>query len=111
MAAIKSMSEKEDSGAVYTEKSTTPSQDEGLPTLGSQERLLAERRLVRRLDMWLMPTIFIIFIMNYIDVSHAHFCSECDHLIVDVLVAQWCYDGTTKGHATGLAYQRYVPST
>lgn len=32
-------------------------------------RASAEKRLVRILDMRLMPTIIIIFIMNYIDVS------------------------------------------
>ena len=52
------------------EKNNTPSQDdEGLPAPGSKERLLAERRLVRKLDVRLVPTIFLIFIMNYIDVS------------------------------------------
>lgn len=40
-----------------------------LPEVGSPERILAERRLVRKLDMRLLPTIFLIFIMNYIDVS------------------------------------------
>ena len=59
------------------EKNNTPSQDdEGLPAPGSQERLLAERRLVRKLDMRLIPTIFIIFIMNYIDVSWFTFCFQ-----------------------------------
>lgn len=41
---------------------------EPLPALGSPERILAERRLVRKLDIRLLPTIFVIFIMNYIDV-------------------------------------------
>lgn len=40
-----------------------------LPESGSPERLLAEKKLVRKLDTRLLPTIFIIFIMNYIDVS------------------------------------------
>jgi hypothetical protein len=39
-----------------------------LPESGSPERLLAERKLVRKLDSRVLPTIFIIFIMNYIDV-------------------------------------------
>jgi hypothetical protein len=39
-----------------------------LPEPGSQERLLAERKLVRTLDTRVLPTIFIITIMNYIDV-------------------------------------------
>ncbi|PPQ83616.1 hypothetical protein CVT25_006301 [Psilocybe cyanescens] len=38
-----------------------------LPEAGSPERILAERRLVRKLDMRLLPTIFLIFIMNYVD--------------------------------------------
>jgi hypothetical protein len=41
---------------------------ERLPESGSQERTLAEKKLVRKLDMRLLPTIFLIFIMNYIDV-------------------------------------------
>lgn len=40
-----------------------------LPLAGSPERLLAERKLVRKLDMRVMPTIILIYIMNYIDVS------------------------------------------
>ncbi|KJA20090.1 hypothetical protein HYPSUDRAFT_838942 [Hypholoma sublateritium FD-334 SS-4] len=48
---------------------TQPVQDDNakLPDPGSRERTLAERRLVRKLDMRLLPTIFLIFIMNYID--------------------------------------------
>ena len=37
--------------------------------LSSDVRVAAERHLVRTLDMRLLPTIIIIFIMNYIDVS------------------------------------------
>jgi hypothetical protein len=61
------MSEKEEAGDIFTEKSNQGDQD--LPAPGSQGRLLAERRLVRKLDVRLIPTIFLIFIMNYIDVS------------------------------------------
>ncbi|KAF8813955.1 MFS general substrate transporter [Phlegmacium glaucopus] len=62
------MSDKEEAGDVFTQKSTIPPQnEEGLPVPGSQERLLAERMLVRKLDMRLIPTIFIIFIMNHTD--------------------------------------------
>jgi hypothetical protein len=42
---------------------------DALPEIGSLERLLAEKRLVRKLDTRLLPTIFLIFIMNYIDIS------------------------------------------
>jgi proteasome assembly chaperone (PAC2) family protein len=41
---------------------------DALPEIGSVERLAAERKLLRKLDMRLLPTIFLIFIMNYIDV-------------------------------------------
>jgi hypothetical protein len=40
-----------------------------LPEAGSPERLIAERKLVRKLDMRLLPTVAVIYIMNYIDVS------------------------------------------
>ena len=36
--------------------------------LATDVRPAAERRLVRMLDMRLLPTIIVIFIMNYIDV-------------------------------------------
>lgn len=39
-----------------------------LPALGSPERIKAERDLVRKLDKRILPTLFVIFIMNYIDV-------------------------------------------
>ena len=62
------MSEKEETSGIFTEKSNNQD-DEGLPAPCFQSRLLAERKLVRTLDMWLIPTIFLIFIMNFIDVS------------------------------------------
>ena len=45
--------------------------NESLPDgelLATDVRPAAERRLVRMLDMRLLPTIIVIFIMNYIDV-------------------------------------------
>jgi hypothetical protein len=45
-----------------------------LPEPGSQERLRAERQLVRKLDTRVLPVVFIITIMNYIDV-----CSLLPH--------------------------------
>ncbi|KAG6887742.1 hypothetical protein C0995_013216 [Termitomyces sp. Mi166 len=39
----------------------------GLPEPGTPERLEAERKLVRKLDWRLLPTIAVIYIMNYID--------------------------------------------
>ncbi|KAJ3930965.1 MAG: major facilitator superfamily domain-containing protein [Lentinula lateritia] len=44
-----------------------PFEEDSLPPEGSDERILAERRLVRKLDMRVLPTIVLIFIMNYID--------------------------------------------
>ncbi|KAF7332789.1 Tartrate transporter [Mycena kentingensis (nom. inval.)] len=38
-----------------------------LPDVGTPERVALERKLVRKLDMRLLPTIILIFIMNYID--------------------------------------------
>ncbi|KAE9407362.1 MFS general substrate transporter [Gymnopus androsaceus JB14] len=46
---------------------TTLPEEDPLPLEGTPERLLAERKLVRKLDMRVMPTIILIFIMNYID--------------------------------------------
>ncbi|KAJ7643658.1 major facilitator superfamily domain-containing protein [Roridomyces roridus] len=37
------------------------------PEIGTPERVLAERKLVRKLDCRLMPAAFLIFIMNYVD--------------------------------------------
>ncbi len=47
-----------------------PTQDDDLkfPEPGSRERALAEKRLVRKLDIRLLPTIILIYVMNYIDV-------------------------------------------
>lgn len=44
-------------------------QDDDGELLAEDVRPAAERRLVRMLDMRLLPTIVLIFIMNYIDVS------------------------------------------
>ncbi|KAG5731888.1 hypothetical protein E4T56_gene7625, partial [Termitomyces sp. T112] len=38
-----------------------------LPKPGTPERLEAERKLVRKLDSRLLPTVVVIYIMNYID--------------------------------------------
>ena len=42
--------------------------------LAPSRRAHAERNLVRTLDMRLLPTIILIFIMNYIDVSRCFLC-------------------------------------
>ncbi|KAF4590266.1 hypothetical protein EYR40_009343 [Pleurotus pulmonarius] len=60
--------EKSSAEIQQLESSSSSSADgDALPESGSPERLLAEKRLVRKLDTRLLPTIFIIFIMNYID--------------------------------------------
>ncbi|KAJ3574131.1 hypothetical protein NP233_g1967 [Leucocoprinus birnbaumii] len=41
--------------------------DDGLPAPGTKEREIAEKKLLRKLDTRLLPTIFVIYIMNYID--------------------------------------------
>ncbi|KAJ7261884.1 major facilitator superfamily domain-containing protein [Mycena rebaudengoi] len=66
------MSKDYDEKATATIEHTERSQDsplasDALPEVGSPERLLAEKRLVRKLDIRLLPTIFVIYIMNYID--------------------------------------------
>jgi len=43
------------------------SPDNPLPEIGSPERIRMEKKLVRKLDSRLLPTIFLIYIMNYID--------------------------------------------
>ena len=67
-----SSEEKHDISAEHVEHSEPPSnlskpRDDELLT--ADVRVSAERRLVRYLDMRLLPTIILIFIMNYIDVS------------------------------------------
>jgi len=64
------MAEKESkSASVLEDAETIPSPSfPKLPESGTHERMLAERELLRKLDMRLLPTIFVIFIMNYIDV-------------------------------------------
>jgi len=66
---MKEMTDKEASETSTRETTLTY---EKLPEPGSRERLLAERKLVRKLDMRLLPTIFLIYIMNYIDVRILH---------------------------------------
>ena len=40
--------------------------------LREENRKAAERHVVRKLDMRLMPTVVILYLMNYIDVSLVH---------------------------------------
>jgi len=48
--------------------SNVADREEGLPAPGTRERAIAEKKLLRKLDTRLLPTIFIIYIMNYTDV-------------------------------------------
>ncbi|KAJ6508630.1 major facilitator superfamily domain-containing protein [Mycena sanguinolenta] len=60
--------EKADVSVEHEENAkTSTTKFDALPEIGSAERLSAERKLVRKLDTRLLPTIFLIFIMNYID--------------------------------------------
>ncbi|CDO77032.1 hypothetical protein BN946_scf184403.g7 [Trametes cinnabarina] len=63
-----SLREKEEVSVQHVERrlSSTESLDDG-ELLASDVRAAAERRLVRTLDWRLLPTIVLIFIMNYID--------------------------------------------
>jgi hypothetical protein len=47
------------------------SNDDGV-LLENDKRASAERRLVKKLDYRLLPTIVLIYIMNYIDVRQPH---------------------------------------
>ncbi|TFK71262.1 MFS general substrate transporter [Pluteus cervinus] len=73
-----SKSKKEGQGAAarlgseddFVRVESLPRQDgdyDPLPPSGTLERIEAEKRLVRKLDMRVLPTIVLIFIMNYID--------------------------------------------
>jgi len=50
-----------------------------LPAFGTQEGVLAERRLLRKLDFRLMPAIVAIFILNNIDAHIVLLCSFSAH--------------------------------
>lgn len=62
-----------DKGDVVMEEhakiSTASTEGDPIPAEGTPERFHAERKLVRKLDTRVMPTIILIYIMNYIDVS------------------------------------------
>jgi hypothetical protein len=66
--------EKESPAHVYVEPhkeagshDSTTSNDDGI-LLEDDKRASAERRLVKKLDRRLLPTVVVIYIMNYIDV-------------------------------------------
>jgi hypothetical protein len=66
-AHLSPVAENEKDSSTEENQQSSPVQ---IPEHGSQERLLAERKLVRILDTRLLPTLFIIYIMNYIDVCY-----------------------------------------
>ncbi|KAF9073975.1 major facilitator superfamily domain-containing protein [Rhodocollybia butyracea] len=68
-----------DKGEIVMEESpkiaTGSGEKDPIPAEGTPERIQAERNLVRKLDMRLMPTIVLLYIVNYIDrlaVTTAH---------------------------------------
>ena len=65
--------EKESPAHVYSEnyKETVESNADGV-LLETDKRASAERRLVKKLDRRLLPTIVVIYIMNFIDVRQPH---------------------------------------
>ncbi|KAF8215054.1 MFS transporter [Mycena galopus ATCC 62051] len=60
-------SESEKGDVVEIENTASGAQLDSLPDIGTPERILAEKKLVRKLDFRLLPAIFLIYIMNYID--------------------------------------------
>ena len=55
----------------HKETGSHDSNDDGV-LLEDDTRASAERRLVKKLDHRLLPTIVVIYIMNYIDVRQSH---------------------------------------
>ncbi|KAG5634251.1 hypothetical protein H0H81_002694 [Sphagnurus paluster] len=60
---------EKENARTFVDESKSPSKlsNLDLPACGTEERQEAERRLVRKLDSRVLPTIVVIFIMNYID--------------------------------------------
>lgn len=65
------MSLDEKKSEPFTENVVTKQQeqDDDFILLTTENRKAAERDFLRRLDMRLMPTVVVIYVMNYIDVS------------------------------------------
>ena len=67
--------EKESPAQVYIENhketGSHDSNDDGI-LLEANNRASAERRLVKKLDHRLLPTVVVIYIMNYIDVRQPY---------------------------------------
>ena len=48
-------------------KLTSTLHENDLETLGSEERRLQEKRLVRKLDLTLLPVVWVLYMINYLD--------------------------------------------
>lgn len=79
---------------------------EELPPLGTKERTIAEKRLVKKLDMRLLPTIFLIYIMNYIDVCALPVSTPISGPCLTTL-AERNYHRKVEGDARRLRNKRY----
>ncbi len=80
-SSVEKTERKDDGSIVQVEK--TPEEvvleDKDAELLAEDIRPSAEKRLVRLLDFRLLPTIVLIFILNYIDVSWSlHFQLQAD---------------------------------
>ena len=69
-----SLNEKDERRGITSVDQLTPSpaelsNDKDTELLSPELRCVAERELVRKLDIRLLPTIVLVFILNYIDVS------------------------------------------
>ena len=108
----KTMSEKEKRSEDFienvdgTRRRSIDDLREKLPPSGSAERVLAERKLVRKLDMRLLPTIFLIFIMNYIDVREAFSISSVYSGLNDQTASQ--RNGVTTARLKGMQQDLHI---
>jgi hypothetical protein len=101
-----SVNEKRNEVMVEKKAADTSRADlDGLPDIGTPERILAERKLVRKLDCRLLPTIFLIYIMNYIDVSRVLLISA-PHKVIECLEERNHYR-PVEGFGAGSGALRY----
>lgn len=83
---------REKNAALVEEQSQSDSNIEGdNELLAPGVRASAERKLVRKLDIRLMPTIIVIFIMNYIDVGN-HSYNKSYALAYDLGSSAQCHN-------------------
>ncbi|KAF9074080.1 major facilitator superfamily domain-containing protein [Rhodocollybia butyracea] len=67
MSSTSSSSDKAEIMAENEKLQTMLEEEDPIPEEGTPERLRAERKLVRKLDTRVLPTVVLIYIMNYID--------------------------------------------